>query len=764
MHVKLQVSIERLMRIGFAVTVFVLLLVGGIALAYAQSAIAVMIIAASIALLPTFLALLHIRIRRSLSGHFAANNVLYKKHAPLLKARLLQDAIFNSSNFSCIVTDSQGVIQFFNVGAERALGYTSFEVVNKLTPVSISDHQEIVDRATALSREWDTVITPDFETLVCKASRDTEDIYELTYIRKDGSRFPAIVSVTALFDKHKNAIGFLFIGTDNTVCKQVEAEQATLYRNLLDNQLYTRSLIESHIDAIVAINLNGIISDVNQQMQKLTGCDREELIGALFTDYFTDKDLAEDAFMRTLQEDKVINHELIVRARNGKETVVLFNAATIHDGDRKLQGVLATVTDVTDRKQFEQLLLESNLALKQAKVVAEKANLAKSEFLSSMSHELRTPLNAVLGFAQLMASETPPPSPKQMKSIDQILRAGWYLLRLINEILDLATIESGKVTVLKETISLTEELQSCRAMVEPQASQRGIHITFNPPDIPCYVTADRTRVKQVIINLLTNAIKYNRPGGSIVVQCVMSSKNRVRVDVADTGIGLSPKQMEQLFQPFNRLGQESGSEEGSGIGLFVTKQLIELMGGIIGVESKVGVGSVFWFELCLSDTPDTSGEETDDTTIIDAQNHVSGNELPSRTLLYVEDNPANMALVEQLIARRDDLKLLTALDGHEGVRKAIEHKPDVILMDINLPGLNGYSALEILCEDPATAHIPVIALSANALRSEIERGLEAGFFRYLTKPIKVVEFMEALDTALRLVAKKPVASNSENAV
>jgi len=677
---------------------------------------------------------------------------------PLLKAGALQNAIFNSANFSCIATDAQGVIQIFNVGAERMLGYKAEDVVDKITPAGISDAQELIARAASLSLELDTKITPGFEALVFKASRGIEDIYELTYIRKDGSRFPAMVSVTALRDAQDKVIGYLLIGTDNTARKRVEAEQALLDQRLRDQQFYTRSLIESNIDALMTTDPRGIISDVNQQMEALTGCTRDELIGAPFKNYFTDPERAEAAITRVLREGKVTNYELTAHASDGAETVVSYNATTFHNRDNQLQGVFAAARDVTERKQFEHTLQENNIELENAKAAAEKANLAKSDFLSSMSHELRTPLNAVLGFAQLMASDTPPPSSAQKLSIDQILQAGWYLLRLINEILDLAMIESGKVTLSQESMSLTEVIQDCQAMIEPQAQKRGVQLTFPLLDDLFYVHADRTRVKQVMVNLLSNAIKYNRVGGNVVVKCAMHGSDGVRVSVADTGAGLTPEQLAQLFQPFNRLGQESSIEEGTGIGLVVTKQLVELMGGVIGVESSVGSCSVFWVELPAASAPELMFDDMHKAAA-DKPGDAAANPLQSRrTLLYVEDNPANLVLVEQLIARRGDLTLLTAVNGHLGIQMARAHQPDVILMDINLPGISGYGVLKVLHEDSATAHIPIMALSANAVPRDIQKGIDAGFFRYLTKPIEVVEFMDALDVALRHAEKNGLPS------
>jgi PAS domain S-box-containing protein len=674
-----------------------------------------------------------------------------RREAALLKTGALQNAIFNSANFSSIATDEKGVIQLFNVGAERMLGYAAAEVVDKITPADISDPQEVIARAKALSYELATPITPGFEALVFKASRGIEDIYELTYIRKDGSRFPAVVSVTALRDDPGEIIGYLLIGTDNTARKQVEAEQQLLDQRLRDQQFYTRSLIESNIDALMTTDPRGIITDVNQQMEALTGCTRDELIGAPFKNYFTDPERAEAGIKLVLSGSRVTDYELTARARDGKETVVSYNATTFHDRDRKLQGVFAAARDVTERKRFEHALQENNVELERATAAAEKANLAKSDFLSNMSHELRSPLNAILGFAQLLVSDTPPPTASQVASINPILHAGWYLLELINGILDLAQIESGKMALSSEPTLLSDVMLECQAMIEPQAQKRGISMTFPQPRRAIFVDADRTRLKQVIINLLSNAIKYNETNGTVVVDCAITANERVRVSIRDTGAGLPPEMLEQLFQPFNRLGQERTAVQGTGIGLVMSKRLIELMGGVIGVESIVGTGSVFWFELNAAVEPrlelEAIAHEPDEKTQVPAGH-------PMRTLLYVEDNPANLKLVEQLIARRRDLILLSAGDGIRGIELARDRQPDVILMDINLPGIGGIEALKILREDPATARIPVVALSANAMPRDIEKGLQAGFFRYLTKPIRIGEFMETLDSVLEFAAAR----------
>jgi len=405
--------------------------------------------------------------------------------------------------------------------------------------------------------------------------------------------------------------------------------------------------------------------------------------------------------------------------------------------------------DVAERKRVQAELI-------QAKAAAEKANLAKSEFLSRMSHELRTPLNAILGFAQLLETGSPPPTDAQVVRLHQIIKAGWYLLELINEILDLAVIESGKLSLSREPVSLIDVILECQAMIEPQAQKHGIQINFLPFDHTWFAHADRTRVKQVLINLLSNAIKYNREQGTVEVRCTMSTPERIRISIKDSGAGLPPEKLAQLFQPFNRLGQENGVEEGTGIGLVVTKQLVELMGGTIGVKSTVGAGSEFWIELASATMPQPAtreGKPQEPAPKIDAgrQQH---------TLLYFEDNPANSLLIKELIEEdRPDIRLLIADNGKLGIELARTHLPDVILMDVALPDINGIEAMEMLLEDPLTAHIPVVALSANAMPDNVLQGMEAGFSHYLCKPFELNEFMCAIDEALEFQKSRLVRTH-----
>src|SRR5215204_1834839 len=424
----------------------------------------------------------------------AMEDVTARKRAEeeLLKAGALQNAIFNSANFSSIATDEKGVIQIFNVGAERMLGYTAAEVTNKNTPADISDPQEVIARAKALSAELGTTIAPGFEALVFKASRGIEDIYELTYIRKDGSRFPAIVSVTALRDAQGGIIGYLLIGTDNTARKQVEAERMLLDQRVRDQQFYTRSLIESNIDALIT-------TDVNKQMEALTGCTRDELIGAPFKDYFTDPERAEAGIKRVLGEGKLTDYELTARARDGKETVVSYNASTFHDRDRKLQGVFASARDVTERKRYEQSL--------------QQANRAKSVFLANMSHEIRTPMNAILGFSQLMLRDRDL-TPRQGQFLGTINRSGEHLLALINDILEMSKIEAGRTTLNPSTVDLPVLLTDLEMMFRVRTDEKRLSFAVETAgDVPGYIVTDVNKLRQVFINVIGNAIKFTEQGG-----------------------------------------------------------------------------------------------------------------------------------------------------------------------------------------------------------------------------------------------------------
>jgi signal transduction histidine kinase/ActR/RegA family two-component response regulator len=400
---------------------------------------------------------------------------------------------------------------------------------------------------------------------------------------------------------------------------------------------------------------------------------------------------------------------------------------------------------VADNRDRSFQLEAANQQLARAKAAADEANQAKSAFLSSMSHELRTPLNAILGFAQLLnAGYMRPKLAQQKEYIGYIIKSGNHLLTVINEILDLAKVEAGAVALTPEPLELDEIFLECQAMIEPMGLQRGIRVSFPSPSA-LTIIADRTRLRQVLLNLLTNAVKYNREAGSVVVQCIVTEADRVRISVSDTGIGLREGQVEELFQPFNRLGQESGTVEGTGIGLVVTKRLVETMGGEIGVISTPDMGSIFWIEFVLASRSATVPTEGNGTAPIVSD---AGRAGEGETILYVEDHPANLKLVAEILRSRGNYRLLTASDALTGIEMARMHQPDAILLDINLPGTNGYLALKILRADDRTASIPVIAVTAKGMRGDAQKGIEAGFFRYVTKPIDIAALMEAIDSAL----------------
>ena len=542
------------------------------------------------------------------------------------KAGALQRAIFRSTIFSSIATDVHGVIHIFNLGAQRMLGYSATDVTGTMTPADLSDPQELVERAQELSLESGTKIMPGLEALVFKASRGIEDIYELTYIHKDGNRVPALVSVTALRDEQEAIIGYLLIATDNARRKVLEAD-----RVLLDQALKSK--------------------------------------------------IAE---------------------------------------------------------------------LESARPQTNQASWFKSELWSYMGDDLRKPLNAMSEFTQSLVSGSPHPTATQKRSLDEISKANCCLLESLNGILDLAKIESGNIPLSMEPVSLKVALNECQTTVAAQAQRSGVHVVFNHCDVSQRVQADRMRLKQVLINLLGNAIKHNRVDSTVAVDFNTTDPSWVRVIVYDTGAGPTREQLAQLFPPFNHLGQNRNKEEGCGIGLAVCKRLVELMGGQLGFANTTGGGSVTWLQLASAPAAPAAGV----TPSAANNNEHTPAELASKlTVLYVEDNPANQMLVEALIARQTNVGLLTANDGRIGIEMARAHLPDVILMDINLPGISGIDAMRVLASDATTAHIPVIALSANAIPQDIEKGLETGFLRYLTKPIKIDTFMEALNLGFETAAK-----------
>ena len=758
----------------------------------------------------------------------------------LLKADALQSAIFNSANFSSIATDAKGVIQIFNVGAERMLGYTAAEVMNKITPADISDPQELIARATTLSVELATTITPGFEALVFKASRGIEDIYELTYIRKDGSRFPAIVSVTALRDAPGGIIGYLLIGTDNTARKQVEADQKQLDQRLRDQQFYTRSLIESNIDALMTTDPAGIITDVNKQMEALTGCTRDELIGAPFKSYFTDPSRAEAGIKLVLSEKKVTDYELTARARDAKETVVSYNATTFYDRDRKLQGVFAAARDVTERKQAEQELsekarlldlsndaiivrdlddkisswnkgaenlygwtceevmgkhldtllqtefpkpmteileqlhsegqfsgelvqvarngrrvaalcrwvldrgtesiltsytditerrmLEESLAARAADLV--RADRSKDEFLAMLAHELRNPLAPLRNAAEILQSADA--SAEECGHAQQIIRRQIEnMTRMIDDLLDVSRITEGKIELRRQPVALADILTAAASVARSGISARRQVLDLSLPREPIFLNADATRLEQVFGNLLGNACKYSDAGSTISLSAEHAPAKgtepaEVIVRLRDNGMGIAPELLPHIFDLFVQATRALDRAHGGlGIGLTLVQRLVKLHGGSVEARSEgLGHGSEFIVRLPILVAPPAE---------VAPPPAPAAHEAPRRILIVDdnEDSTRSMAILQ----RRRGHETRTAFTGPDAVTVAAEFLPEVVLLDIGLPGMDGFEVARRLREMPALAGAFLVAMSGYGSDEDRVEARAAGFDEYLVKPV-----------------------------
>ena len=667
----------------------------------------------------------------------------------ILTAGALQSAIFNSANFSSIATDAKGVIQIFNVGAERMLGYAAAEVTNQVTPAHISDPQEVVARASALSLEFSTPIAPGFEALVFKASRGIEDIYELTYIRKDGSRFPAVVSVTALRDADDAIIGYLLIGTDNTARKQIEEERTKLDQRLRDQHFYTRSLIESNIDALMATDPRGIITDVNKQTEALTGCTRDELIGAPFKNYFTDPQRAEAGIHRVLNEGKVTNYELTARARDGALTVVSYNATTFHDRDRVLQGVFAAARDITELRRFERTLQQKNAEL-------EDANRMKSEFLANMSHELRTPLNAIIGFSEVLKDGLLGDMTDQQRGfIGDIFNSGKHLLLLINDILDLSKVEAGKMLLDLEPLQVQSLLRGSLSIVREKAAARQIRITMEATEVET-LNADARKLKQIVYNLLSNAVKFSSDGGQVILRTAVVQRADVgklrgtwaartcpladsefeqflELSVSDSGIGISEEGLEKLFQPFSQIDSGLARKfEGTGLGLAMVKLLAELHGGAVAAQSAVGEGSCFTVWLPFHPSLETRAES------------LTGRQPELRSgvpVALVVEHDSKAAELIRLQLEADGFAVIHAESAEAALMLAVKQPLALITLEIMLPDMDGWEFLARVKRMPALALVPVVIISILADRN---KGFALGASAVLEKPISRQELLDSL--------------------
>ncbi|MEI6987076.1 MAG: response regulator [Rhodospirillaceae bacterium] len=661
------------------------------------------------------------------------------------KLRKLSIAM-EQSPASIVITDTKGVIEYVNPRFTELTGYTFAEVLGQ-NPRIIQSGEFTLEAYQTL---WNTILSGE----VWRGQFHNK--------KKSGELFWEQASISPIKDDLGGIIGFVAVKEDITRLKQYEREIIESEQRLLD------ILKVSPIAVRIIVNQGSELVFYNPSYAKLFK--NSPVLDFNPQGYYANADDYQAIMAELAHGNTVLNRPIEFHNPNdGSQFWALSSYMPMQYQDKA--AVLGWFYDITEAKHMELLLQEKNAELESARVVAENANLAKSEFLSSMSHELRTPLNAIIGFSQLLESGSPPPTLIQKENIVQITQAGWHLLRLINDILDLAKVESGQVSLSKEPVSLDEIILKCRRMIESQAQQRGIKLIFPRFVKPVFVLADRIRLQQVLLNLLSNAIKYNSKRGTVEVQCTEPTPGRLRTSIRDTGAGLEPEQLAQLFQPFNRLGQECSNVEGTGIGLVVVKELVELMEGELGVDSTVGVGSVFWFEFRTIATPDLS-LETGDTGVTTrlAAPLMKFPEVPDRAveqtlpelraihqdllILVAEDNECN-----QLLMRRQ-LELLglsaeIAGDGREAFERWQTGAYALLLTDLDMPGMNGYELTVAIRSEEAkagTGRMPIIAITANAMKGEDEHCKTVGMDDYLSKPVRLTDLKAMLDKWLPAAA------------
>jgi len=621
-----------------------------------------------------------------------------------------------------IVCDPQGKITLVNAEAERMFGYARDELlgqpIESLIPQQARPrHQQHLADFTAAPR-----------------LRPMGSELDLRGHRKDGSEFPVEISLSPI----KTERGLLITAgiRDVTDRRQLERDnkRANAYLvSAVDAVQEAFTLYDEH-DRVLMVNSAARLLLGSSAAGSIVGRRFDEVLGAALSSGVFDfsNETRETLYQRWLAYHQAPSGTLEVRTGTGR----YLRVTECKTAD---QGTVSTIADVTD-----DVLRADELG--QARETAEAASAAKSEFLSSMSHELRTPLNAILGFAQLLERDRKRPlDDRQLERLGHVLRGGEHLLRLIDDVLDLSQIEARRITVSSEPVGLAEVLTEVVHTLEPMATRAQIHLEIAaiPPALP-RVIADRTRLAQILMNFGSNAIKYGRTGGHVTFR-VEPRGELLRIAVIDDGIGIPEDKRDKIFEPFQRAGQEVGPIEGTGIGLTISKRLAELMSGSIGFASQVGRGSEFWIELAVHRAP--TSEQVGIPAAQLATSPLAAGAF-AHTIVYDEDNPANLAFMRELIEELTSVRLLTAPSAEIGLEIIRTHRPAVVIMDINLPGMSGFEAVKHLREWPETRDIPVIGLSAAALVKDTTRAKEAGFYRYLTKPVKVAELTRTLEELL----------------
>ncbi len=618
--------------------------------------------------------------------------------------------IENSSDM-VLICDATGAITYVGPSVERLLGFTPEEMMGMRPSDNMhpEDAEHVVASIRHLLEHPGTVTTTRYRTL-----------------HRDGSwRVHETVARTVLPDSAEAGV----VANCRDITERVDAERA-----LRERDEYFRRMIENTSDFVMIVDETAAITYVGPSATRMLGWTPEEMMGTRPSELVHPDDVPtvmRDFAWIAAHPGEPYNSTFRIRHKDGGWRV-FENLGRTLSPHSIAEGVVAFGRDVTERKQAE-------AALARAKEEAERANRAKSEFLSRMSHELRTPMNSILGFGQLLARADLPAT--QAKSVQHIVKAGRHLLRLINEVLEISRIEAGRDNFSLEPVALAPVLQEALGLMRPVAQQHAVELRESGWPQGAYVQADRQRLVQVLLNLMSNAIKYNRPHGFVRLSCAPADAGRWAVRVEDSGHGIPADRVDQLFMPFARLGAEQGDVEGTGLGLALSQRLCEAMGGTLTLESSGPAGSVFRLEIDAAEDPLRGLEETGSHPVPTAAHQ-------DATLLYVEDNLANLSLVETILLSRPGWRTLPALQGQLGVELAREHLPDVVLLDLHLPDIPGDEVLRRLRADPRTAGIPVVVVSADATPASLERLRAAGADAYLTKPLDVDEFLRAVERFL----------------